>query len=298
MKVIERCGYGASFNELTVVGDIIKKRTKNTYGLTKIGMEINFYKYVIEHQIKFPIADVYNFYEDGYDMKYLNGYTPLYKNYFGTEKVYNYLKVLHSHESREVAKDYFIKQLHHEIEIKIVDRYEKIRDVLGKYSHITHVNGEKVLDFTKLLNHINTRIMEIVNAWEKFSFVPIHGDCQFNNILTNGDEIVFIDPRGYYGTSKIFGMKEYDYAKVLFAISGYDEFDNRHIDTLDVNGSDITIKLNTLECDIFNKSELVVLLMLNIWLGNAHSFSNNEPKMVYSYFIALSLGTMYFNRLN
>ena len=57
MKVIERCGYGASFNELTVVGDIIKKRSKNTYGLTKIGMEINFYKYVIEHQIKFPIAN-------------------------------------------------------------------------------------------------------------------------------------------------------------------------------------------------------------------------------------------------
>jgi hypothetical protein len=298
MKVIERCGYGASFNELTIVGDKIRKRCKNDYGLKKICMEIKFYKYVIENKINFPIANIYNFYKDGYDMKYFEGYLPLYKKYFGTDDVYKSLEYLHSHESQKVTKEYFIEQLHHEIETKIIKRYDEIKGVIEKYSYIKHVNGKKILPFQKLLESINTRIIKIVNDWSEFTFVPIHGDCQFNNILTNGDNIVFIDPRGYYGTNEIFGMKEYDYAKVLFAISGYDEFDNRYVDKLDITNENITIELNMLENDIFNKEELIVLLMLNIWLGNAHSFSNNEPKMMYSYFIALYLGTLYFNRLN
>ena len=298
MKVIERCGYGASFNELTVVGDKIRKGCKNEYGLKKICMEIKFYKYVIENKINFPVANIYNFYEDGYDMKYFEGYLPLYKNYFGTSIVYDSLKVLHSHASQTVTKEYFIEQLHHEIETKILKRYREIKSVIEKYSYIKHVNGKKILPFHKLLEFINTRIIQIVNKWDEFTFVPIHGDCQFNNILTDGDSIVFIDPRGYYGTNEIFGMKEYDYAKVLFAISGYDEFDNRVIDKLNITNENVTIELNMLEDDIFNEEEIIVLLMLNIWMGNAHSFSNNEPKMIYSYFIALYLGTMYFNRLN
>lgn len=300
MKVIERCGYGASFNELTIMNDRIRKRCKNEYGLKKIHMEIKFYKYLIENRIAFPYADIYNFSRDGYDMKYYNDYIPLYKNYTGHECVINTLKILHSHTVQKVSKEYFIEQLHHEIHTKIMKRYEDIKSITEKYSYITHVNGVKVLSFERLLECINTRIIRIVNEWDEFTFVPIHGDCQFNNILTNGNSIVFIDPRGYYGTHEIFGMKEYDYAKVLFAISGYDEFDNRCIDELAIMNENITIELNMLEEKswIFHREEIIVLLMLNIWMGNAHSFSNNEPKMMYSYFIALYLGSMYFNKLN
>lgn len=287
---LQRYGYGSSFNELNIHGEIIKKRSVDT---EKIQKEMAFYRYVERNGINFPMVDILAFHDDGYDMKYLYSWIPLYKMYNGTDKVYKYLDMLHSHEVHSVSKEYFIQQLIYEIDEKIKMRYEKIREILKKYSHVTHVNDRKVMDFYNLLDHINNKLIDIVSTWNTFNFVPVHGDCQFNNILTNGEDIVFIDPRGYYGKSVIFGMKEYDYAKVLLALTGYDEFDNRNIDTLDITNHSIRVKLNPLEDNIFNNSEFVVLLMLNIWLGNAHSFSNNETKMVYSYFIALYLGTTY-----
>jgi hypothetical protein len=85
-------------------------------------------------------------------------------------------------------------------------------------------------------------------------------------------------------------------AKVLFALSGYDEFDSRIVNTLDIRDKNVSIQLNSIVTDIFNRSKLEVLLMLNIWMGNAHSFIDNEYKMLYSYFISLYLGSLYFSK--
>ena len=50
----------------------------------------------------------------------------------------------------------------------------------------------------------------------------------FSNIIVNTDDkIKLIDPRGYFGKSYIYGIKEYDYSKLIFALSGYDEFNNK-----------------------------------------------------------------------
>ena len=126
--------------------------------------------------------------------------------------------------------------------------------------------------------------------------IPIIFYLLFNIQPTYSNEIVFIDPRGYFGESSIFGMKEYDFAKVLFALSGYDEFDSREINSLDIHDNTISIRLNSLDTNIFNRPKLEVLLMLNIWMGNAHSFIENECKMIYSYFISLYLGSIYFSK--
>ena len=42
----------------------------------------------------------------------------------------------------------------------------------------------------------------------------------------------FIDPRGIFGETLLFGLKEYDYAKFLFGLSGYSKFDNMNIKNL------------------------------------------------------------------
>lgn len=295
MKVLERQGYGSAFNELMIHGDKITKRCKNEYGLSKIKNEIEFYKFLYENNIKFPMAKVSEFLEDGYVMEYLEGYEPLYKMKFCIHDVYESLDNLHNSIKREVSKDYFIEQLNLEIDHKIKSRYSLIKDKLSKYDYIKYVNDVKILPFYELLDMINTEILDIVNDMKKYYFVPIHGDCQFNNILSDGDDIVFIDPRGYFGESNIFGMRDYDLAKVLFAISGYDEFDSSKIDSLDIDHNNINIELNGLG-DIFNRPKIQILLMLNIWLGNAHSFEKDEYKMVTSYFISLYLGSLYFSR--
>jgi hypothetical protein len=132
----------------------------------------------------------------------------------------------------------------------------------------------------------------------------IHGDCQFNNILCSIDDadrarIVFIDPRGYYGDTKLYGIPEYDYAKILFALSGYDLFDNAVVDDLRVDGNNVVISdfIQHNFYDIFESvsplPEIVPTLFVCIWLGNAHMFINNEAKCMTSYFIAMYYASKY-----
>jgi thiamine kinase-like enzyme len=58
---------------------------------------------------------------------------------------------------------------------------------------------------------------------EHFCF--IHGDPTFSNMLVETDRVVFIDPRGYFGTTKLFGDPAYDWAKLLYSVlTNYDSF--------------------------------------------------------------------------
>jgi len=58
---------------------------------------------------------------------------------------------------------------------------------------------------------------------QTFSF--IHGDPTFSNILVSGERVVFIDPRGYFGTTRLFGDPAYDWAKLLYSLlTNYDQF--------------------------------------------------------------------------
>jgi hypothetical protein len=237
-------------------------------------------------------------------MGFLESYKPLYKIYHSLKsqnlivnKVKLLLKNLHEHTKKIVTKEEYYSSLEMEIYTKIIERYTIIQPIISKYSHIKKINGIEIIPFLHLVDLIKNEIYKIVARKNEYYFVPIHGDCQFNNVLFNveNEDIVFIDPRGYYGNNEIFGIEEYDFAKVDFALSGYDEFDNRHIDNLNITHDNIEIIVNSLDKNILQKKSLEVLLMLSIWLGNSHCFITNESKAVYSYFIAMYLGSLYFN---
>ena len=88
---------------------------------------------------------------------------------------------------------------------------------------------------------------------------------------------------------------EYDFAKVLFALSGYDHFDNSDIEELRIDNENIEISTKILDVDFLKNHNLETLIMLTIWLGNAHCFVKNEKKMIYSYFIAVYYSTLFLN---
>jgi len=55
----------------------------------------------------------------------------------------------------------------------------------------------------------------------------IHGDPTFSNMLVAGERVVFIDPRGYFGKTRLFGDPAYDWAKLLYsALTNYDQFNH------------------------------------------------------------------------
>lgn len=305
--ILDRFGYGSIFNKIYIDYNkkLVKKECINSDGLFKLNNEINIYKFIINNNIKFPIPKIYNMYDNFYVMDYLHDYVSLYKIInndncdFYVNKIKSKLNILHSFHKKQVSKEEYYNNLTIEIETKIIERYDKIKDIVNKYNYITTVNGIEILSFNKLLYLINSSIYELINKNQDFVFVPIHGDCQFNNILCNEllDDIIFIDPRGYYGNSTIYGIPEYDDAKLLFALSGYDEFDNRVINELNIDGNELFLEINIIDKNYMNTKDLTTLLMLSIWLGNSHSFKNNEYKTVYSYFIALYFGSLYFSEI-
>ncbi len=72
---------------------------------------------------------------------------------------------------------------------------------------------------------------------------PIHGDCQLTNtMIDKNGKIFFIDARGYFGKSQIFGDVRYDWAKVYYALAG--NFDQFNIKNFDLNIEDNKVEFN------------------------------------------------------
>ena len=238
-------------------------------------------------------------------MEYLNNHEPLYKvfNTFNNIKkhqileiIYNQLEYLHSNSYKSITKEIYIKCIYIETYEKLYNRFKEIETIVQKYSFITHVNKVKIISFNDAVNKIQENINNYIYTLNAYNMCITHGDCQFNNILIDKEhnEIVFIDPRGYFGNQDLYGIAEYDYAKVRFALSGYDIFDNMNINILNINDNNIDLEnIFQIEEEYIFKKDIIDTFIVSIWLGNAHSFKSNEYKAIYSYFYALYLATLY-----
>ncbi len=89
---------------------------------------------------------------------------------------------------------------------------------------------------------------ELKNTVEKIfpeTFSLIHGDCTFSNLMfdTFNMKPVLIDPRGYFGKTKLYGDVDYDWAKLYYSINGeYDQF-NRKKFTLDIKDKEVEMAI-------------------------------------------------------
>jgi hypothetical protein len=83
-------------------------------------------------------------------------------------------------------------------------------------------------------------------------------------------------------------------AKICFALSGYDLFDNSSIKKLNINNNSIDIDIDILYDSYINKQSIIVkTLMCAIWLGNSHIFLDDETKCITSHFIARYMCSRY-----
>ena len=108
-------------------------------------------------------------------------------------------------------------------------------------------------------------------------FCLIHGDCTFSNMmLRNDDTPVFIDPRGYFGYTDLYGHALYDWAKLYYSIVGnYDRFNLKDF-RLDIEETGISLMIESnqwedMENDFFEltrtSNQDVKLLHALIWLS-------------------------------
>ena len=103
------------------------------------------------------------------------------------------------------------------------------------------INGKRCKNIFFNLEKLKQKVNELF----KTEFCIIHGDCTFSNIMldTNNNPI-FIDPRGYFGFSEIFGDVDYDWAKLYYSIKGnYDQFNNKKFE-LEILEDEVILILN------------------------------------------------------
>ena len=78
------------------------------------------------------------------------------------------------------------------------------------------------------------------------SFALIHGDCTFSNLMLKKDDTpVLIDPRGYFGTTELYGDPAYDWVKLYYSIVGnYDQFNLKRF-TLQIDPGSVSLEIES-----------------------------------------------------
>ena len=143
------------------------------------------------------------------------------------------------HESDSVPTDYF--SMHEAYFRKTVARLSKIRDMLPfANERYIRVNARDCRNVYFYFDELEKRLEQL--RCKKFQF--IHGDCTFSNLmLRDTGEPVLIDPRGYFGFTKLYGDARYDWAKLYYSVVGnYDRFNLKDF-RLEIGERDVQLSI-------------------------------------------------------
>lgn len=249
------------FNKLEVHGDILTKQAIDEKYYNIIEREYNWYRYGFDHIENFKdiVPKIYSYNSDNhsFEMEYLKDYIPLHKylkqskNLSDVKKLYNNIKKTLDllHKPTSVDRSVFFDDLKKEIVYKVIDRCESIKYMLLNYN-MTETTDILLKAFNYLLG---------IDDGFKVKYVFSHGDINGSNLLVNPNtlEVKLIDPRGYFGNTMLFGWESYEYAKLLYCLYGYDEFNNQ----VKIYGVDEPKKLLWHDqIDYLNKKEYLVLV--------------------------------------
>ena len=232
------------FNSLEIQEDIIIKRPIDEQGEKLAIREINWYR---EAQ-KFGFEQIPKLYSlQPLKMQKING-----KNIFNTDLNLEEKKVVIDnlvdsleklHELNKVPADVFsIVDAYYN---KTIKRIESVRNLIPfadrKYIRI---NGKNCRNPYFFKERFRNQVKNILCNCNEFAF--IHGDCTFSNTMVDAEfSVTFLDPRGYFGFSEIYGDEYYDWAKVYYSLYGdYDQFNNKHF-SLFIGDEEVQLKIET-----------------------------------------------------
>ena len=291
------------FNNITDLNNgYLKKEALDKKGLLLIKNEKNYYKIISFTSINNLFPKIIEYTPNYFIMEKLIG-IPLYMcdNYdIYLELVFKSLESLHNYNYKIIDENEFDMNLKIEFYEKIIQRLNNIIPIIN-YLDISSINGINI----KYNNSINYYFKEIIKLLfddiklfyknKEKTYYIIHGDCNFSNIikLTNDNQIKFIDPRGYFGNSYIYGIKEYDFSKIMYALSGYDNFNNNENYYFDYNTETKNINLNIPIIDLFKYKKYFenfdISLKMTIihWFGLAEYNKNNIHKCIASFYNAI-----------
>ncbi|WP_413853934.1 NTP transferase domain-containing protein [Candidatus Ruminimicrobium bovinum] len=277
------------FNKIEFFKNRVIKTSVDKQGEKLALDEIAWYKKICKFNFK-DIPQIYNFLPltmekiQGENIYFYSFLTHSYKKAI-LEKIINAINNLHNIQYNSIVftKQQIKKDCYKVYVEKTFERLSKIQNLVpfAKDEYIT-INNIKC----KNIFYIKDSIIKNIKQYFPKQFNFIHGDCTFSNIIlkTEGVEPILIDPRGYFGSTKFYGDKDYDWAKLYYSIVGdYDQFNRKNF-SLNIGSKSIELAImsnNWKDCEnyFFNlisqtdnsnieeKRKKIKLLHALIWLS-------------------------------
>ena len=263
------------FNNIEIKDDKIIKTCKDIKYRDLLEDEKIWYKYILSKN-KSIIPEIFSL--QPLIMEYIYGKQGFSCNFSKEEKIVvlkniaNLFNDLHSLETIQKS-DKDIKKVYVS---KTLERIEKVKDVIPFFDY-----EEIISNGIKLKNPFHEQYYSIfLNAISSLNcdqFHPIHGDPTFSNLLIEDNlSIKMIDPRGSFGDIKIYGDKDYDWAKLYYSMIGnYDSINSKKYN-LEYSNNIINYSLNSngwefleeqfYELSLINKQKNLLLNSI-IWLS-------------------------------
>lgn len=232
------------FNKITVNGNIIVKEGIDAQGKSLAVREAAWYRRLNDEHF----GNIPRIYE----------YAPLKMEYVTGKNVYEYTN-LTKEQKTEILKRLigclksvhaleYIPSDHDSFNEAYIDktfaRLEKIRRLVPfANDKVIKVNGKECCN----VFYNRQRLQKLATQYFPQRFELIHGDCTFSNIMLRDKDLspVLLDPRGYFGTTELYGDPAYDWAKLYYSIAGnYDQFNLKRFD-LDIGESEVHLKINS-----------------------------------------------------
>lgn len=261
------------FNRILIEGNRLIKEPIDNQGKRLALRECAWYEKAKELGVQ-GIPQIYSM--QPLQMEYIQGKN-IYECRLSYEEKRELLKKLIAairrlHEADSIPTDLFsIKEAYFH---KTMDRLGRIEDLVpfAREKYI-RINGKMCRNIFFHKRELEKRLEKIV--CDKFHF--IHGDCTFSNLMLREDGVpVFIDPRGYFGFTELYGDARYDWAKLYYSIVGnYDRFNLKEFE-LEMNENEVFLKITSncwedMEEDFFAmtgvEKEEIKLLHAVIWLS-------------------------------
>ncbi|MDR1124130.1 MAG: NTP transferase domain-containing protein [Elusimicrobiota bacterium] len=265
------------FNQIKFEGDLVTKQGINKQGREIAVDETNWYREVKKSGYE-NIPEIYDY--EPLKMKRVQGrniyeydcFTPSQKKAV-LGNIIHALKTLHNLMPPKPANDQDSKDNYIN---KTFDRLHKVETLIPfADKEFIRINKRwyKNIFFSK------EEFSHIINGLMPKEFRLIHGDPTFSNMMfdTFNMKTVLIDPRGYFGKTKLYGDPDYDWAKVYYSLKGdYDQF-NRKKFTLDIKEKEVELAIkrnNWADMETFffdslpdvNKNKIKILHSV-IWLS-------------------------------
>jgi len=251
-----------SFNKI-----IINKRKKT---FKKIAINSS-YKHLLLKEIewfkhnKSNSLKLLHYTNNSYTIPYLENYITMddyirqTKDFSVLDKEIDLVKKMHE-DKIPVAKNILERDLKIEVYKKVISRVNSVKNIIIDYDEQYFLSLlQKAFIF--LNSNIKTKF---------YSF--IHGDLNGSNAMVNSvnKDIKFVDPRGYFGETQLYGLAEYDFAKINYFLYGYDHF-NKHSYLYSLTKYDkpkILFKHKFLDNKIYRVLVAIIYIALSSYISN------------------------------